>query len=174
MTTLGHVLSSSVVPLPLQWTAIGVTTAGAIGVLRRRTAVRDLIAWTLFSIGASVCVVMVGIAMVQPPPPLYTLTLGVKHMTTSPVQVTACARKLDGSAATVLTGSNVLGVIVDGNQVASQQVTQFPIAMSPGDHTLRVELLTRDHREFAPPVFVDTSLTVTGVGTLGSWAACPA
>jgi hypothetical protein len=39
-------------------------------------------------------------------------------------------------------------------------------------HDLRVELLTRDHREFEPVVAVDTRVTVTGVGTLDGSRAC--
>jgi hypothetical protein len=111
--------------------------------------------------------------MLAPVAPPYKLSLGVSQQTTSPVQVTVCAHKADGSAVTTPDGDHVLGVLIDGVQVANQANSDFPVAMSPGRHALRIELLTRDHREFNPAVLADTTVTVTGNGPLGTWQACP-
>lgn len=41
-----------------------------------------------------------------------------------------------------------------------------------GSHTLRAEVVTSDHREYAPPVLTDETVTVSGPGTLGAVPEC--
>jgi hypothetical protein len=173
MQLVAHVLPSSVVPLAIQWTAIGLTAVGGWGVLRRRQALLDSVSWSMFSVGAIGCLTMVGIAMLAPPPPAYTLSLVLGRLSTSPVQVTACASKLDGASVTTPDGDHLLGVLVDGAQVANESTNVFLVAVPSGHHTLRVELLTRDHREFSPAVIADTTVDVASNAPLAPWAACP-
>ena len=92
---------------------------------------------------------MVSVAMLSPPPPAYTLSLALNADATSPVQVTACAQKSDGSTATTPDGDHVLAVLVDGVQVATETTNRFAVTVAPGSHNLRVEVLTRDHRDSA-------------------------
>jgi hypothetical protein len=173
MPLVAHVLPSNVVPLAMQWMAIGMTAAGGVGILRRRHALLDTLSWSTFCVGALGCLTMVSVAMLSPPPPPYTLSLVVSQQTTSPVQVTVCARKADGSPAATPDGDHVLGVLIDGVQVANQSTGQFPVPMARGRHALRIELLTRDHREFNPTILVDTAVTVKGDAALTTWKPCP-
>ncbi len=48
------------------------------------------------------------------------------------------------------------------------------VTVAPGTHTLRVELVTTDHRAYAPPVLTDETITVSGLGPLATAASCPA
>jgi hypothetical protein len=42
-----------------------------------------------------------------------------------------------------------------------------------GQHVFRVELVTSAHREYAPPVLTNETITVSGVGPLSEPPACP-
>jgi hypothetical protein len=170
---IAHLLPSSILPDAAQWGAIGLTAVGGLGILKRRSNVLDLVSWATFSLGALAVVVMVGVAMLAPAPPPYTLSLTVGPVVTSPVQVTACATKLDGSATTTPDKDHVLGVLIDGAQVATESTSSFAVTATPGYHSLRVELLTRDHREFNPVVAVDAGITVTGVAPATGATTCP-
>jgi MYXO-CTERM domain-containing protein len=172
MGLIAHVLSSNVVPEGAQWGAIGLTALGAFGILRRRRKVLDRLSWTTFAAGAIACVGMVGIAMLSPVRPVYTLSLALNADATSPVQVTACAQKSDGSTATTPDGDHVLAVLVDGIQVATETTSSFAVTVAHGSHNLRVEVLTRDHREFNPVVAADAQVTVTGVGPFQGQTSC--
>jgi MYXO-CTERM domain-containing protein len=169
---IAHVLSSNVIPDPAQWGAIGLTALGGLGVLRRRSKLLDAASWATFALGAVVCLGMVGVAMLSPVPPGYTLSLAVNGDVTSPVQLTACATWPDGSAATTPDGDHVLAVLVDGAQVATESASMFAVPMARGSHTLRIELLTRDHREFSPVVAVQSQVTVTGIAASTVWQGC--
>jgi len=173
MHALAHVLPNNVVPAPVQWAAIAMIGTGGFGVLRRRRKLVDAVSWITFSIGATGCIVMVGIAMLGPPPPGYALSLAVHEPVTTPVPVSVCARKPDGSQATAPDGDRVLGVFVDGVQVLTGAANKFAVAMTPGEHALRVELLTRDHREFNPAVAATATVDVTGKAGLSGPGACP-
>lgn len=172
MPLVAHVLSSSVIPDQAQWAAIGLTALGGVGVLMRRAKVLDAVGWATFSLGALACLGMVGAAMLSPVPPGYTLALALNRDATSPVPVTVCAQKPDGSAATTPDGDHVLAVMVDGVQVATRSTSAFVVTVARGTHDLRVELLTRDHREFSPALAADTVIGVTGTSPLVSWTPC--
>ena len=86
---------------------------------------------------------------------------------TSPVLVEAC------SAAATLPGTGrLLSISVDGRQVAEVSSSPFVLNVGTGRHTLRAELVTADHREYAPPLLADVAITVSGAGTLGNAARC--
>jgi hypothetical protein len=170
---LAHVLPNNFVPISAQWGAIALAAVGGLGILRRRSAVLDTASWSAFSVGALAIVAMVGIAMFAPQPPGYSLSLAMAQQGTSPMPVTVCARYPSGSATKTPDGDHVLTVLVDGAQVGYQLISQFAVEMTPGHHRLRVELLSRDHREFNPVVAVDTQVTVTGTGPTADWMPCP-
>lgn len=170
---LAHLLPNNVVPAPAEWSAIGLTLAGGIGVLRRRGVVLDLVSWSTFSLGALAVVGMVGVAMLAPPPPPYTLSLAVYSAAASPVLVTTCATKLDGSPAATPDKDHVLAVLLDGVQTATESTSRFAVHASPGPHHLRVELLTRDHREFNPAVAANAGITIVGTAPATGWKTCP-
>lgn len=165
---LAHVLPNNIVPAAAQWCAIAMIAAGGLGVMRRHQKLLDTASWGVFSVGAAGCLVMVGIAMVSPPAPGYRLSLALGAPATTHMQLTVCATNPDGSAAKTPDADHVLAVLVDGAQVDSGTGNRFAVQMSPGRHTLRAELLTRDHREFNPAVAADVTVTVSaGVGSAG-------
>jgi hypothetical protein len=86
---------------------------------------------------------------------------------TSPLAVRVCA---PGSA--VPGTGRLLSVSLDGRQVAEVAADSAAVTASAGQHLLRVELVTADHRAYAPPVLTDATVTVTGVGTLTPPPGC--
>ena len=174
MPLIAHVLSSNVVPLGLQWLAIGMTFAGGFGVVRRRRVLIEAASAGVFSAGAVGCVFMVGVAMVQPPPPAFSLSLAVTSRSDSPAFVTVCGRNLDGTPATVPGADRLIAIFIDGSQVDTGSSSRFAVKLAPGTHVLRAELLTHEHREFNPVVAATASVTVTGNLGRSNWSACPA
>ncbi len=88
---------------------------------------------------------------------------------TSPVLVKVC-----GGASAIPGTGRLLSISVDGRQVAEVSADTAVVSMSAGSHTLRAELVTSQHREYAPPVLTDVTVTVTGIGPLGTAPDCPA
>ena len=86
---------------------------------------------------------------------------------TSPLVVRVCA-----SGSTVTGNGRLLSVSVDGHQVAEVSADSAAVNASTGQHLLRVELVTRDHRAYAPPVLTDATVTVTGTGSLTPPPGC--
>ena len=171
---LAHILPNNIVPEPAQWLAIGLAAAGSVGVLRRRGAQLDRVSWTLFGTGTAAIVILVGIAMIAPQPPGYSLSLALSHRGASPVLVSVCARYPSGAAARTPENGDVLTYLVDGKQVGYSSLSEFMVTLTPGRHTLRAELLAGNHREFNPVVAAQARVTVTSEGvTATSSVPCP-
>lgn len=86
---------------------------------------------------------------------------------TSPLAVRVCA------TGTAVPGSGrLLSVSVDGRQVAEVDSDTAVVTVTPGDHMLRVELVTNTHREYAPPVLTDEAVNVAGFGVLAAPPEC--
>jgi hypothetical protein len=75
-----------------------------------------------------------------------------------PVVVRACAAGFPVPGA-----GRLLSISIDGRQVGEARTDVAAVTVADGQHTLRVELLTLDHREFAPPVLTEETVTVSGV-----------
>jgi hypothetical protein len=76
----------------------------------------------------------------------------------SPVVVRACA------TGTQVPGTGrLLSISVDGRQLAEVSGDTAAVNVGDGEHTLRVELVTLDHREYAPPLLTEETVTVAGV-----------
>jgi hypothetical protein len=173
MPLLAHILPNSDVPDAAQWTAIVLAAVGGIGILRRRHRLLDGISWVAFSSGATAIVVMVTIGLFAPQAPGYALSLAVNPQGASPLPITVCAKYPSGSATTTPDRDHVLTVLVDGVQRGYQLTSQFAVSMTAGTHTVRVELLSKDHRELTPPVTGSARVNVTGVAQPGGWVSCP-
>jgi uncharacterized protein YcgI (DUF1989 family) len=78
----------------------------------------------------------------------------------SPVVVKVCG----GSGSNIPGTGRLLSVSIDGRQVAEVNADTAAVTVAAGAHTLRVELVTSDHRAYAPPVSTDQEITVAGVG----------
>lgn len=170
---IAHLLPSNIIPNAVQWAAVGLMVAGGVGILRRRRHALDILSWTTFAVGALACLGMVGVAMLSLPQPGYTISLALAKNLTSPVPITVCAQRPGGSAATTPDSTNLLTVLIDGVQVAVESTSTFSVMAAPGPHTLRVELITRDHRELSPVVAVETPIRVTGAGPSAGLKSCP-
>lgn len=86
---------------------------------------------------------------------------------TSPLAVRICA---SGSA--VPGRGRLLSVSVDGRQVAEVNADAAVVTIGTGEHTLRVELVTTTHHEYAPPVLTNETVSVGGTGTLTTPPEC--
>ena len=173
MPLLAHILPNSDVPDAAQWTAIVLAAVGGFGILRRRQPVLDGISWLVFSVGATAIVVMVTIGLFAPQAPGYALTLAVSAQNASPVPITVCAQYPSGTATKTPDRDHVLAVLVDGIQASYEASNQFAVSMTTGMHTVRVELLSKDLREFIPVVEGSTRVNVTGTAQPGIWMSCP-
>jgi hypothetical protein len=87
---------------------------------------------------------------------------------TSPVVVRVCA-----GANSVPGAGRLLSISVDVHQVAEVNVGAAAVNVESGEHSLRVKLVTSAHREFAPPVLTEESITVSGTGPLLQLPNCP-
>jgi hypothetical protein len=85
----------------------------------------------------------------------------------SPVVLRVC----DGAARLPGAG-RLLSISVDGRPVAEANRDRASITIASGRHRLRVELLTSAHREYAPPVLTDETISVSGVGPLSPPPGC--
>ncbi|MDQ2961429.1 MAG: hypothetical protein M3R48_10340 [Candidatus Dormibacteraeota bacterium] len=86
----------------------------------------------------------------------------------NPVVVRACA------AGFAVPGTGrLLSISIDGRQVGETRTDVAAVTVAEGRHTLRVELLTLDHREFAPTLLTDETLTVSGVTAPAVPPRCP-
>jgi hypothetical protein len=87
---------------------------------------------------------------------------------TSPVVVRVC-----GGASSIPGPGRLLSISVDGRQVAELNASTAAVNVDTGQHSVRVELLTTAHREYAPPVLTTETITVSGVGSPAEPPACP-
>lgn len=84
-----------------------------------------------------------------------------------PVVVHVC----DGGSA-LPGGGRMLSYSVDGRQLLESRDALTALGLSPGRHRLRVELVTSDHREFAPPVLAQQDFTVSGYTASVTASSC--
>jgi hypothetical protein len=66
----------------------------------------------------------------------------------------------------------LLDISVDGRLVAEVSRDTASITAASGEHTVRVELVTSAHREYAPPVVTDQTIAVSGVSLLRLVKGC--
>jgi hypothetical protein len=86
---------------------------------------------------------------------------------TSPVLLRVC----DG-ATSVPGAGRLLDISVDGRLVAEVSRDTASITAASGEHTVRAELVTSAHREYAPPVVTEETIAVSGVGPLSPPPDC--
>ena len=108
-------------------------------------------------------VATVAVYVLLPSAPSAPLGLSVRIATpaasatvTSPVLVTVCG------TSDIPGRGRLLSVSIDGRQVAEVDANSAAVTVTAGTHTLRVELVTTDHRAYAPPVLTEETITVAG------------
>ncbi len=86
---------------------------------------------------------------------------------TSPLVVRVCA-----TGTSVPGAGRLLGISVDGRQVAEVNADTAAVSVASGEHTLRVELVNSAHRQYAPPVLTEETITVAGYGAPAAPPGC--
>ncbi|MBV8195591.1 MAG: hypothetical protein JOY80_08690 [Candidatus Dormibacteraeota bacterium] len=149
--------------------------AGAVTafVVRRR-------AWRVTAVVLSACgaigtLTSWVVAAVQPGVPPYSLrviypTNGAR--VASPLLLTVCGVRGDGTMVPATDPSHYLVVFVDGHEVATVDAWQLAEILAPGQHDIRVELVTPAHHAFDPPAIASTDVTVTGGRQTSATSAC--
>jgi hypothetical protein len=168
------VIAPSAVPGWAPWLAAAVMYASALALAVARRGRRALLA----AGGLGVAGTVAGFALTPtvPAPPGYALRIAVPaaRPLTSPVPVTVCGRRPDGSAVTVPDPHTLLIVFLDGLQVLETRRSPVAVEARSGAHELRVEVLTASHVEYRTPLDARLRIAVDGAGPLPAAPPCPA
>jgi hypothetical protein len=169
----GHVIAPSALPAWAPWLAAAVMYASALAIAISRRGRWMLAGAGALGLGGTAAALV--LTPTVPASPGYAITLAVPsgQPLTSPVVVTVCGRRADGSAAAVPGAGDLLTVLLDGRQVLETQRSTLGVEAGPGDHELRVEVLAPGHREFRPPLDARLRVLVQGTGPLPPAPPCP-
>lgn len=166
---LGHIVGGGAT-WPL-WITGALLFGGAVAALAMSNAARP---WCLGVAGTGL-VATVAVYVALPPAPAAPRGLAITvvapaqgAVVTDPVVVRVCA----GTAAVPGPG-RLLSISVDGRQVAELRNGTAVVQVAGGAHTLRAELVTASHQQYAPPVLADVSLTVAGYAAPVAAPPCP-
>ncbi len=160
---IAHVLTGSPVPLALQWLAAGLLFGGALGAVALHSRRRRAVALALGCAGLGGTVASLVLAAVQPGPAPYAIRIAAPlsgSTVSSPVVLTVCGVLPDGSSVDATDSQHYLVVFVDGHEVPTVDVWRFAERLTPGEHALRVELVTPQHHAFNPPATASATVTV--------------
>jgi hypothetical protein len=172
---LAHVVSSGTGPGLVAWVPAGVVFVGAavVGFAPRRFR---RLGGGLAGVGVAGLLAVNVFAASPPASPGYAirvLTPAPDAIVTSPVLVTVCATNPSGAPVDVPGPGRVLSVFIDGRQTLESTTSSHGVLVSTGPHTVRVEVLTSDHREFSPVIGATLHVVVTGAGPRPATMACP-
>ena len=172
---LAHIIQGSGLPITLGWVSACLIAAGGAAIFRGRGTVLEAAGWVTFTLAFLGAGAVVVVTAFLPTTAAITIAMATPHSgtVTSPLQVVVCGRDIKGNPGPAPDGTNVLAVVLDGRELAVEHTGTFAVEVPAGRHHLRVELLTRDHYVFSPPVTADTTITVEGAAPLGIPAACP-
>lgn len=170
----GHVVAPSALPGWAPWVAAALMYASALALVVAQRGRRALL--TAGGLGVAGTVAAFALTPTVPAAPAYALRIAVPaaRLLSSPVLVTVCGRRSDGSAVTVPDPQTLLTVFLDGRQVLETRRSPVAVVAGAGRHELRVEVLTAGHLEFRPPLDARMQVEVGGVGPLPTAAPCVA
>ena len=168
--TLGHVVGGG--PVWPLWLTGALLFGGAVAAMAVPESLRRACVATA-GVGLVATIVVYTLLPSAPPAPagltVRILTPKQSATVTSPVLVRVC-----GGTSNLPGPGRLLSLSVDGRQVAEVNADTAAVTLAPGTYTLRAELVTTRHLEFAPPVLTDETITVAGVGTLAPAPPCVA
>jgi hypothetical protein len=172
---IAHVLTNNPVPLPVQWLLAILFFGGALAMLALRRR-----GWRIAAAVATVCgfsgtVSSWVVAAVQPGVAPYTLRIAAPSpgaVVASPVLLTVCGVRGDGSEVPATDSSHDLAVFIDGREVPTVDSWQFGEVVAPGAHTIRVELVSSSHQAFSPAATASIHVTAAADGIVTQTASC--
>jgi hypothetical protein len=165
---LAHLLGGG--PLWPLWFTGSLLFGGAVASMAVPQTMRR---WCLALSGVGlVATIVVYVLLPVAPAAPHGLSLGIAApvdgaIVTSPVVVRVCA-----GATSVPGAGRLLSISIDGRQVAEVSTDTAAVSVDSGEHMVRVELVTSAHREYAPPVLTNETITVSGVGPLSEPPNC--
>jgi hypothetical protein len=172
---LAHVLTGGPVPVPLQWLLAAALFAGALlaFTLRRRRLRR--IAAAVSALGLLGTVGNWVVAATQPGAPPYAIRIvspAADATVPETVLLTVCGVQGDGTTVPSTDSQHYLVVYVDGREAPVVDASQFPEVLSPGPHTITVQLVTPSRQAFSPPATASIQLTASPGATPPAPAPC--
>jgi hypothetical protein len=176
MLPLAHIVQGAGFPVALGWVSASLIALGGAGILLLRGTAMEVVSWIVFGCAFCCAASVIAVTAVLPTSARISISLAppVSGSVSSPVRIVVCGAGADGSPVSAPDGDNVLVALVDGKEAALEQTGSFAVLVPPGQHRLRVELLTREHRVFSPEVTADALISVTGVHPLAAAAVlCP-
>lgn len=171
MTLEAHVVGTTAIPAAVDWLAAAVMVAGTVGTIACRGRELRSAALVAAVLGATTTVTLWIVAGSAPASPGYRLSVAAPvrdAAVTSPVTLRLCGTDTAGRRAAVPGGDRLVSVSVDGAQTVERPAATMALTLSPGQHRLHIEVLSVDHRQFAPPLAADVSISVTGTGALAA------
>jgi hypothetical protein len=172
---LAHIVQGATLPTALGWVAAVLIASGGLAIFLGRGGAMEVVGWVVLGVAFVGAASIIAVTAILPTSARISISLAAPHSgaVSSPMQVVVCARDASsGVAASAPDGDNVLAVVVDGRELAVEHTGRFAVEIAPGRHALRVEMLTRDHVEFNPPVIADATITVDGTAPLGVAPGC--
>lgn len=172
---IAHVLTGSPIPLAVQWVVAVALFAGGLGALALRRRRWRVAAAALCVCGLGGIVTSWVVAAIQPGAPPYTLRIAAPASDSrlaSPVTLTVCGVRPDGSTLPATDAAHYLVVFVDGHEVPTVDAWRFSEELSSGRHTIKVELVTPAHHAFNPPATATTTVTVRAAAPSNGPADC--
>ena len=127
-------------------------------------------------VSMSSLLILAAVSPGAPLPPGYAITVlepGAGGAVTTPFSVVVCGRSSAGSSAAVPGGDRVLSISLDGREVLSTGSGHALVTATPGRHRLRVEVLTKDHVEYQPPLAQELDVEVGGPAPIAAPRSCP-
>ncbi|HYL72414.1 MAG TPA: hypothetical protein VEY89_14025 [Candidatus Dormibacteraeota bacterium] len=172
---IAHILTGSPVPLGLQWLAAVLLFGGLLAAFALRGRAWRVLAAALAVLGFGGTAASWALAAVQPGAPPYGMRIIAPRdgaQVASPVTLTVCGVRGDGSTLPATDAAHYLVVTVDGHEVPTVDQWQFAEPLALGMHSITVELVTPAHHVFSPPTKSTVHVRVVRVAPTAAAAGC--
>lgn len=160
---VAHLLTGSPVPLVFQWLAAVLLFGGGVTAFALHQRRWRVVAAAVACAGFCGTVSSWVLAAVQPGAPPYAIRIVAPssgERVSSPVVLTVCGVRSDGTRVPATDAQHYLVVFVDGREVPTVDAWRFAEEVAPGRHALRVELVTPAHHAFSPAATATTTVTI--------------
>lgn len=164
--TIAHIVGMRP-PGPLSWIAAGVLFGGLLAVLFGRGRMR--FAGAALAVGGLVGTIDDVLVRSERPsrPNLVVRLVSPANRATDPLVVRVCGAT-NGHPASPTANGRYLLVHIDGVPAAEVHSPTVLLSVRRGWHRVTVEITSRDHQQFRPPIVLQRSVYVTGEGVPGA------